>query len=161
MGPPAPGFHVVWDVAPLDAAWVLLPGLAALALCTLLLLLRRSLPDGRPRAARLLGMVAVLLFLAAVWWTLGGIGAWRAGAGRVQSGTADFVEGTLSAPERTPGGALIGFHVGAQPFHRAPDALLPPLHATRWPTVPLRAGERMRAWFFGEDVLRLEVQDAP
>jgi len=160
MDPPAPGFHVVWDVAPFDAAWVLLPGLVALGLCTGLLLLRFLLPSGRSRVRRPLGVVALVLFLGAVWWTLGGIGAWRAGSGRLANGTADFVEGTLTAPVRARSGALIGFHVGAQPFHRPTDAFVPALHATRWPTVPLVAEQRVRAWFFGEDVLRLEVDDA-
>ncbi len=160
MGPPPPGFHVVWDVVPFDAAWVLLPGLVVLGLCAGLLLLRRALPELQPRVRRLLGVAALVLLLGAAWWTLGGIGAWRAGSGRLANGTADFVEGTLAAPVRASGGALIGFHVGAQPFHRPADALVPALHATRWPTVPLAAGQKVRAWFFGEDVLRLEVADA-
>jgi hypothetical protein len=161
MGSPAPGFRLVLDVVPFDGAWVLLPGLAALGLCLGLLLLRRGVPPGWRGVGRLVGVAAVVLFLGAVWWTLGGIGAWRAGAGRLGNGTADFVQGTLEAPLRARGGALVGFRVGTQPFHRSADACLPALHATRWPTVALMPGQRVRAWFFGEDVLRLEVKDGP
>jgi hypothetical protein len=159
MGPPPPGFRLVLDVVPFDGAWVVVPGLLALLACVGLLLLRRVVPPGWPAAGRLLAACALALFLGAVWWTLGGVGAWRAGAGRLDNGTADFVEGTLEAPVRARGGALVGFRVGTQPFHRATDACLPALHATRWPTVRLLPGQRVRAWFFGEDVLRLEVMD--
>lgn len=161
MGPPASGFQVVWDVVPFDARWVLAPGLACLGLCAALLLLRRSMPGGGPRTRLLLGSAAALLFLGAVWWTLGGIGAWRAGVGRLATGTANFVEGTLEAPRHAPDGAVVGFQVGGQVFGRPKEGFLPALHATRWPTVPLAGGERVRLWFFGDDVLRLEVAAAP
>jgi hypothetical protein len=147
----------VWDVTPFDAGWVLLPGLLALAVAGLLLALRARAREVPRR--RLLGPAAVLLALGAVWWTLGGIGAWRAGMGRVATGTADFVEGTVAAPERGPSDRIEGFQVGGVRFHRAPDAFAPALHATRWPTVPLREGERVRVWSFGDDVLRLEAAE--
>jgi hypothetical protein len=151
---------LVWDVVPFDARWVLLPGLATLGLCAGLLVLRLGLAGAHPRARGLLGAASVLLFLLAVWWTLGGLGAWRAGAGRLATGTANFVEGTVEGLRRGPDGAVLGFQVERQRFLRAGDAFAPALHATRWPTVPLASGQRARVWFFGEDVLRLEVAEA-
>jgi hypothetical protein len=103
------------------------------------------------------GVAALLLALGAVWWTLGGIGAWRAGVGRLTTGTADFVEGMVSAPVRGEGGRMERFGVGELHFRRAPDALLPPLHASRWPALTLEEGAPIRLWFFGDDLLRVEV----
>jgi hypothetical protein len=161
MGPPAPGFRLVWDVVPFDARWVLLPGAFALGLALGLLLLRQGVQPERQRPRRLLGGGALLLFLAFVWWTLGGVGAWRAGAGRLLNGTANYAEGTLEACALDRDGAVVSFQVGGQPLHRAWDAAFPPLHATRWPTVPLQPGQKVRVWFFGDDVLRLEVSGPP
>jgi len=161
MGPPPPGFHLVWDVVPFDWRWVLLPGAAALGLCLGLVLLRYGLESTRERSRRLLVASALVCFLAFVWWTLGGLGAWRAGAGRLLSGTANFAEGPLLAPRFSPDGALVSFQVGGQPFARARDAAFPALHATRWPTVPVEDGQPVRIWFFGDDVLRLEVAGGP
>jgi hypothetical protein len=153
MGPPAPGFVLGWDVVPFDAAWVLLPGLALLGLGAALFSFR-----GRARRRRrLLAASSAAVVLLAVWWTLGGVGAWRMGVQRLREGTADFVEGTVEASARTPEGAPLGFGVAGQRFAPAWDALLPPLHATRWPTLSLADGQRVRVWFFGADVLRLEL----
>jgi hypothetical protein len=147
---PPPGFTLVQDVLPFDARWVLLPGLWFLCACALLLALRARTPAVLHGLRRLLGAAAVLLFLLAAWWTLGGLGAWRAGAGRLSNGTANFVEGTLLSlgPE--------GFEVSGQAFHRPWSAFLPALHASRWPAPP-RGSAQVRLWFFGEDVLRLEA----
>lgn len=153
MGPPPPGFRLIWDATSFDWPWVLLPGCIALALAALLLVSRRR--AGVP--GRTLGTAAVLLALGAVWWTLGGLGAWRAGVGRLATGTADFVEGTVSAPVQGPGGRLDRFQVGALRFRRAPDAVLPALHAARWPRLSLAEGTPVRLWFFGDDLLRVEA----
>jgi hypothetical protein len=161
MGPPPPGFLLLWDAAPFDAAWVLFPGLGLCALCAALLLVRWRMAPRQVRARRAFGLLTVLLFLGAVWWTLGGLGAWRMGVGRLQSGTADFVEGALEAPVHGPGGANLGFEVRGRRFRPAWDAFAPALHAARWPKVPLAEGQRVRLWFFGEDVLRLEVEKGP
>jgi hypothetical protein len=161
MGPPPPGFRLVWDVAPLDTAWVLLPGLVLCGLCASLLALRWRRAPGQGATRRGLGLLTVFLFLGAVWWTLGGLGAWRMGVGRLRDGTADFVEGTLEAPVHGPGGSSLGFVVRGRRFCRAWDAFAPALHAARWPSVPLAEGQRVRLWFFGEDVLRLEVAEGP
>jgi hypothetical protein len=161
MGPEAPGFRLVWDVVPFDYRWVLLPGVFALGLCLGLVLLRLGVSPERQRSRRLLGAGALLLFLAFVWWTLGGVGAWRAGAGRLLNGTANYAEGMLESPVLGKDGALLSFQVGGQSLHRALDAAFPPFHATRWPTVPLHSGQKLRVWFFGDDVLRLEVSGPP
>lgn len=153
MSPP-PGFTLLQDVVPFDARWVLFPGLAFLGGCALLLLLRAGTPAVRKGLRCLLGAAAVLLFLGAAWWTLGGVGAWRAGAGRLLNGTANFAEGTLTP--LGPGGVRTGFEVGGQAFHRPWSAFLPALHASRWPAAP-PGSPRVRLWFFGEDVLRLEA----
>jgi hypothetical protein len=155
MGPPPPGFRLAFDGTLFDGAWVLLPGLLALCGAALLLLLRARQPARRRRWP----VAAGLLGLGAVWWTLGGVGAWRAGVLRLQSGT-DFVEGRATAPVRGAGGAVVGFGVGQLRFHRRADALLPPFHACRWPTLALAEGERVRLWFFRDDILRLEVAEA-
>jgi hypothetical protein len=159
MGPPPPGFRLAFDVTPFDGAWVLLPGLLALGLAALLLLV--GVRGGELRRRRRWLMGAGLLGLGAVWWTLGGLGAWRAGALRLASGTANFVEGVASAPVLGPGGRVDGFRVGGLSFRRRADALLPAFHAGRWPTVALGEGQRVRVWFFEEDILRLEVGGAP
>jgi hypothetical protein len=157
MGPAAPGFRLVWDVVPFDYRWVLLPGAFALGLCLGLVLLRLGVSPEKQRSRRVLGAGALLLFLATVWWTLGGVGAWRAGAGRLLNGTANYAEGTLEASVLDRDGAVVSFQVGGQPLHRAWDAAFPALHAVRWPSIPLHAGQQVRVWFFGDDVLRLEV----
>jgi hypothetical protein len=156
MGP-APGFVLVWDVNPFNALWVLVPGLACLGLGVALLFLRRRTRAGR----RTLFASAVALALLAVWWTLGGIGAWRMGIGRLRDGTANFVEGPLEARVHAPEGATVAFTVRGQRFQVARDAWLPALHATRWPTVPMATGQRVRVWFFAADVLRLELALGP
>jgi hypothetical protein len=155
MGPPSPGYVLVWDVVPFDAGWVLGPGLATFAVCALLLLLSSRARAGR----RILRASAAVLTLLAVWWTLGGLGAWRMGIGRLREGTADFVEGTLQATVPAPEGGTLDFRVAGQRFHASRDGFVPALHATRWPTVPLAAGQRVRVWFFGADVLRLELAE--
>ncbi len=144
-------FSVVWDVRALDVPWVVGPGLAALAVAVALLQVRRRLTAGRART-RLLA-AAVVLFLAAVWWTAGGLGAWRAGVERLRNGTADFVEGTLQVPDASDE----AFSVGPLSLRRAQDAVLPARHACRWPAVRRFSGSRARLWFFQGDVLRLEV----
>ena len=160
MGPPPLGFRLVFDAAPFEAQWVLLPGVALWAVSFgLLLVFWRGSRGQLARAA--LGGGAALLTLAAVWWTLGGVGAWRAGAGRLANGTADYAEGTLEAPPPPPGGTLQAFEVAGQHFQRAPDAFAPALHATRWPSLRLKAGQRVRVWFFGADLLRVEAQAGP
>jgi hypothetical protein len=156
MGPAAQGFTLAFDAASFDGRWVLLPGVGLLLGCAMLLLLGGRLWRGRAGPRLLVRLGAAFLFLLSVWWTLGGVGAWRAGVGPLGNGTANFVEGTLAAPILSPAGAVVGFEVSGQAFHRAQHAFLPPLHASRWPSGPLHAGERVRVWFFGDDVLRLE-----
>jgi hypothetical protein len=156
MGQTAQGFTLVSDALAFDGRWVLLPGAGLLLGCAALLVLGARLSRGRQGPRLLLRGPALLLFLLSVWWTLGGLGAWRAGVGRLLNGTANFVEGTLSLPVQGPGGVLVGFEVSGQAFHRAHHAFLPPLHASMWPAARLAAGERVRVWFFGDDVLRLE-----
>ncbi len=151
--PAAEGFRLVWDVGALDAGWVLLPGLAALAMAALLLLLARRLPARRRRRA-LSGAGAAALWLLAVWWTLGGLGAWRAGVGRLNTATANLVEGTLLVQPSA-------FQVADVSVARADDALLAPLHAGRWPALQRFSGQTVRLFFFGQDVLRLEVEAKP
>jgi hypothetical protein len=157
MGLPPQGFRLIWDATSLDGTWVLLPGCLALALAAVLLALRRAAGGRRSSHPLPLGVAAVLLALGAVWWTLGGLGAWRAGVGRLGSGTADFVEGTVSAPVRGAEGRLGRFQVAGLHFRRAPDALLPALHASRWPALTLEEGTPVRLWFFGDDLLRVEA----
>ncbi len=146
-------FSVVWDVGALDVPWVVGPGLAALAVAAVLVWARRRLTAARHRARARLLAAAVALFLAAVWWTAGGLGAWRAGVERLRNGTADFIEGTLVVP--TASDAV--FRVGPLSLQRARDAFLPARHACRWPAVRRFSGSRARLWFFQGDVLRLEV----
>ncbi|MGO9832572.1 MAG: hypothetical protein ACLPJH_20825 [Myxococcaceae bacterium] len=153
--PAAEGFRVVWDAGSLDAGWVLLPGLAALAMAVLLLLLARRLPARRRRRA-LSGAGAVALWLLAVWWTLGGLGAWRAGVGRLHNATANLVEGTLFVQP-----SLEALQVADVSVARAQDGLLAPLHACRWPALQPFSGQTVRLFFFGQDVLRLEVEAKP
>jgi hypothetical protein len=153
MEPATPGFVVAWDVVPFDVVWVLVPGLTLLALGGVLLLV----PGSARRASRRLSGLAMALVLLSVWWTFGGIGAWRMGIGRLREGTADFVEGPVQAGAPGPDGVLLGFDVQGQRFGRARDAWVPALHATRWPTLSLVEGQRVRVWFFGGDVLRLEL----
>jgi hypothetical protein len=95
-----------------------------------------------------------------VWWTLGGLGAWRMGAQRLDEGTADFAEGILTSVVDTHGGTASAFCVASRCFRADWDATAAPLHATRWPAVRLVAGQPVRVWFFGPDVLRLEVAEA-
>jgi len=151
-----PATLVVLDVRALDALWVLGPGLAALAIAGGLLGVRGRLAEVRQRTRRRLSAAALVLFLAGVWWTAGGLGAWRAGVERLRSGTADFVEGTLHRPAASDA----ALDVGGVSLRRAPDAALPPLHATRWPALLRWSGAHVRLWFFQGDVLRLEV-DTP
>jgi len=146
-------FSVVWDAGALDARWVLGPGLAALAVAGALLVVRGRLTAARRRARGRLSAAAVVLFCAAVWWTAGGLGAWRAGVERLRNGTADFVEGTLLLPAASDD----AFGVGPLSLHRAPDAVLPARHATRWPALRRWNGAHVRLWFFQGDVLRLAV----
>jgi hypothetical protein len=161
MGPSASGFVLALDVVPFDARWVLLPGLGFLAAGFGLLLLLRGMPHVHPQQRRLLAASAGLLFLLAVWWTLGGVGAWRAGVARLGNGTADFVEGTLAVTARSRSGDVVGFRVASVPFRRPLDAACPSLHATRWPAGLLGEGQRVRLWYFGDDVLRLEAGPPP
>lgn len=161
MGPPAAGFRLAFDVSRFEATWVLVPGLLLLGLCLALLLVRAHAAHGRPGRRRALSLGAGLLFLAAVWWTLGGLAAWRVGAQHLALGTADFAEGGVEAKVRRPDGALEGFSVSGRAFQKPRDAFAPALHASRWPTLALQEGQRVRVWFFGEDVLRLEVADGP
>ena len=141
------------DVGHWNAAWVLLPGLAAWAVAGGLLLLRpRTLGRGRP----FLSAAAVGLWLFGVWWTLGGVGAWRAGVTRLANGTANVTEGTLAV---TAAGDCL--QVADVSLCRTADALLPPLHASRWPAVQRLVGQQVRLSFFGADVLRLEVAARP
>lgn len=156
MGPPADGFVLLFDVRPFDGPWVLLPGLLLLGSALGLLALA-----ARPgaRRGRLQGAAGGLLLLA-VWWTLGGTGAWRMGAERLATGTADYVEGPLNAVAWTSGGTM-AFSVGGVRLSRTWDAFLPALHAGPWPSVPLSVGQPVRVWFFGGDVLRLEARPGP
>ena len=143
---PPVGLQLVWDGTRLDSAWVLWPGLCAVGVALGLLL---SLRRGRPRTRCAL---AAVFWLFAVWWTLGGVGAWRAALTRVGNGTANVAEGLLDTP--ATGDVL---RVGDVVLHRPKDALLPPLHASRWPTLSALCGRRVRLTFFGEDVLRVEA----
>lgn len=146
---------MVWDVGPLDVPWVVAPGTLALCAGAALAWSRRRL--SAHRAHRGLSGAAVLLFLVGVWWTAGGVGAWRAGVERQRNGTADFVEGTLLLPDA----ADDSVRVGGVSLHRAPDAFFPALHATRWPALRRWSGAHVRLWFFQGDVLRLEVDARP
>ena len=133
---------------------MLYPGLAAWVLAVgLLLLSRRAKASHRRRSG--LCAVAAALFLAGVWWTLGGVGAWRAGVARLANGTASVAEGTLelfSPPDE-------GLQVGDLRLRRPPDGWVPALHATRWPAAEAFSGRRVRLSVFYEDVLRLEVAE--
>lgn len=156
MGPAASGFRLVWDATVLDAPWVVGPGVCLLVLAGACLLLRGR---ASPPARRACGGAGALLALGAVWWTLGGLGAWRAGVGRLATGTANFVEGSLTEPVRTHDGRLVAFRVQGLPLRRAPDAIVAPLHAAPWPSLGLAEGQRVRVWFFDDDLLRLEVAE--
>ncbi len=157
MPSPQGGFQVVWDVVPLDVGWVLVPGLAALAVAAGLLLLRLRTPSARPRRRWALAAAAIVLWLLAVWWTLGGVGAWRVGVARLGNATATVAEGTLevSSPRAD------AFRVADLSLQRSWDAWAPALHATRWPPVQRFSGQRVRVTVFYQDVLRLEVASGP
>jgi len=156
MGPTAVGFRLVWDANALDAPWVVGPGVCLLVLAAACLRLRAR---ASTRVRRACGGAGALLALGAVWWTLGGLGAWRAGVGRLATGTANFVEGTVTEPVRTRDGRLVAFRVQGLQLRRAPDAALAPLHAAPWPALALGEGQHVRVWFFDDDLLRLELAD--
>jgi hypothetical protein len=160
MGPAASGFRLLFDAAGFDAAWVLAPGVVALALAALCAALaaRARRREGRS-TPQLLGPAAALLAVGAVWWTLGGIGAWRAGVGRLATGTANFVEGAVASSLAGAGGGLVEFRVQGLRFKKAPDWFLAPQHATRWPAPVLADGQRVRLWFFDDDLFRVEVAE--
>ncbi len=151
--PATEGFRVVWDVGPFDAAWVLVPALASLAAAALLLFLALRVPASPGRTGALSG--AAGLWLLAAWWTLGGVGAWRAGVVRLSNGTANVAEGTLVVPSAE------ALQVADVSLRRPASDVLPPLHACRWPALQRFSGQHVRLFFFAEDVLRLEVEARP